>query len=361
MGMTAAAPFVLILELLPQEGLEEPERAKLEELVRALDADDAAARDRGQQALEAYLDREPRARWVRERIKSVEGEVKARLQKALDRHEFRTSEHVAFVRDGQLWVMSANGRSDRMLSDGGDNRSPAFSPDGRTIAFSSDRTGKHEVYLTDLEGKNVRQVTRSSSGAFDPVFTPDGKRVVYSVDGSGPEIRSVDLQGGEPAELAETGEWPSISPDGARLLFTVRSRAGEGQVTFAKLGEKTTYPLTDVLRPKALNFHPRYSPDGQRIVFAGWTPSGPGGLYLMDGDGKNLAELQVPGQFYAWPSFSPDGRRLLYCRSPEVLQGIHGRVLRIAKPELVVCDLDGKNETVLGPGSHPAWGAKVRP
>jgi dipeptidyl aminopeptidase/acylaminoacyl peptidase len=349
----------LVLAALSQDA---EESVRLEELVRRLDAEDASLRTRAQAELEDCLDRETRVAWVRERLKTAQGEVRGRLQEALDAWEFRQGDRIAFVTGGQVWIMSSRGKFARQLTDKGENLAPAFSPDGKRIAFASDRSGTFEIHVIDVDGRNEVRLTRSKAGSFDPVFSPDGKRVAFSVERAGKGIRSVDAAGSSPEELSETGEWPSFSPDGKRLLLTGRVRTAQGDLFLRELGTKgEPLQITETLQPMALNFHARFSPDGSRIIFAGWNPGAGGGLYLAKGDGTERKVLRDPaGSFYAWPSFSPDGRRILCCRTPGEPVGMIDRHFRLRKPEVVLLE-EGKEDVVLGEGSFPAWSPKVKP
>lgn len=333
---------------------------RLEELTRSLDADDAAARTKAQAELEAFLDTEAKARWVRERMKTAEVETRGRLRKALERWDDRGADQIAFVREGRLWMMNDRGRNARALPPIGENEGPAFSPDGKKIAFASLRDDSSQIYLIDADGKNEVQLTRGKVDAYDPTFSPDGTRIAYSVDGAGKGIRSVDLDGRNPAVLSEWGEWPSYRPDGKSLLLTGRDRTAQGNVFLRALGDKgEPLLITELFKPKPLNFHARFSPDGKRIVFAGWTPGGGGSLYVVNADGKELTAVKREGRFFAWSSFSPDGNRILCVRSSEDLRGIRDRHFLIDKPEIVVLE-EGKPDVVLGEGTYPAWRPRLK-
>jgi Tol biopolymer transport system component len=350
------------LAALGQDVLGEPEKIRLEELTRSLDSDDASARTKAQTELEAYLDRETRVAWVRERLKTAEGEVRGRLEDALHAWDFRQGDRIAFVKSGQIWIMSSKGRFARPLTTQGENLAPAFSPDGKRIAYASDRSGEFEIHLMDVDGKNDVPLTRSKAGSLDPAFSPDGKRVAYSVGRTGRGILSVDLQGKNPQELNVWGEWPAYSPDGKRVLLTGRIRTAQGDLFVREPGGKDEpRQITETLKPMALNFHARFSPDGSRILFAGWNPGAGGKLFLAKADGSDLTVLRQYPHFYAWPSFSPDGKRILCCRVHDGTSiGMTDRHFVLQKPEIVILE-EGKPDVVLGEGSYPAWSPKLKP
>ena len=89
---------------------------------------------------------------------------------------------IAFSGQG-IFVMNSDGAAVRRLTDSEYlNHQPQFSPDGQSIAFSSDRDGNREIYVMDVDGSNVRRVTDSPSWEGMPVWSPDGKRIAFGSD-----------------------------------------------------------------------------------------------------------------------------------------------------------------------------------
>ena len=144
---------------------------------------------------------------------------------------------VAFAAVGDLWVMPVGGAPQRLTHDAFLETDPAWSPDGASLAYSSDRDGFMNVWVRDLRSGVDRQVTRGSSAAMQAAWSPDGSRIAFS-DPEG-QIRIADVKSGAIRKahdhLNEAGR-ASWSPDGNALVvsslkvYSTRFREGTNQV-----------------------------------------------------------------------------------------------------------------------------------
>ena len=113
-----------------------------------------------------------------------------------------------------IWTMLPDGTGMKQITEGhGDDREPSFSPDGKTIAFASDRAfkGNYDIWTVDVATGKVKQVTNSDVDCYEPTWSPDGKQIAYvksvvvtgAVGASvqGKTIDSIDLDGGETQSL----------------------------------------------------------------------------------------------------------------------------------------------------------------
>ncbi len=124
-----------------------------------------------------------------------------------------------------LWLTDLERNPPRQLtSHAGFNEQPAVSPDGRYIAFVSNRTGPKHLWRIDIDGKHPLELTHGSQD-FEPSFTPDGKWVVFTshLAAGGSRVSRIAIDGGEPVHLTETasGE-PTVSPDGTLVACYYR-------------------------------------------------------------------------------------------------------------------------------------------
>lgn len=131
---------------------------------------------------------------------------------------------VAFSYQGDLWVVArAGGVARRLTAHPAYEGQPRWSPDGRWIAFASDREGNDDIYVLPIGGGEVRRLTWNSMADAPSGWTPDSRAVLfrswrYTTDGDNPGIFLVPLEGGTPATaIPAGGHAPALSPDGGRI------------------------------------------------------------------------------------------------------------------------------------------------
>ncbi len=144
------------------------------------------------------------------------------------RHPTYSKGRIAFTYLGDIWVVNEDGKNPQRLTD---NKArdilPRFSPDGNSIAFSSNRAGNYDVYVMPASGGAPRQLTFYSGDDMVVGWTPDGKKIIFVSargDGAFPELRTlyeISADGGmeEPIKT-DWGAWASFSPDGSKMAFT---------------------------------------------------------------------------------------------------------------------------------------------
>jgi len=139
--------------------------------------------------------------------------------------------YVAYTYGGDVWVTNlANNETKRLTNTGAVESNPHFSPDGKTIAFSSNRSGVSAVYVVPVEGGAPRRLTWYPSTATVCGWTPDGERILYSSSretaprGYG-RLWTVSKDGGPSTLLAEQwGADGSFSPNGKQIVIDRVSR-----------------------------------------------------------------------------------------------------------------------------------------
>src|SRR5207249_4838349 len=101
---------------------------------------------------------------------------------------------VAFAAVGDLWVMPIGGAPQRVTHDAALDTDPAWSPDSRSLAFSSDRDGFMNLWVRDLQSGADRQLTHGTAAAMQASWSPDGSRIAFG-DPEG-QIQIVDVKSG---------------------------------------------------------------------------------------------------------------------------------------------------------------------
>ena len=182
-----------------------------------------------------------------------------------------------------------------------------MSPDGRTVAFISDRSGNSQVWIKTLGGGDPLQLTFHEKSASRPRWSAEGNQIVYSVQGMG--IWSVAALGGSPRQLIEAGRNPDLSPDGRMLVF---ERPWE---IWTANADGTNQRRLPALKQGYLAYYgdawPTFSPDGKQIALF-LAKEGPYGDYWLvpaaGGEPRRLTNDEAEGGAPAW---TPDGKHIV--------------------------------------------------
>ena len=186
------------------------------------------------------------------------------------------AQQVAFHALGDIWVLGQGGRPEAVVSDGNFNTDPAWSPDGRTLVFASDRHGTLNLWLHELDTGQERRLTDLAGDESAPAFSPDGTTVAFL---SGNAVHTVDVRSGElrkvTGALNAPGR-PNFSADGARIALagfaptTARYREGANLVLTVELATGEMH-YTPAVPGKSLanriDAGPVHAPDGRRMAF----------------------------------------------------------------------------------------------
>ena len=171
----------------------------------------------------------------------------------------------------------------------GSNSAPAWSPDGKTLAVTLSRDGGSQIHVVSRQGDGLRRVTQSASIDTEPVFAPDGQSIYFVSDrGGSPQIYRTGVNGGNADRISFAGSYnisPAISPDGRSMAYV--NRQGNGlHLMLMDLGSGNVQALTDTRDDES----PSFSPNGRHILYA-TRAQGKDVLMTTTLDGKIKARL----------------------------------------------------------------------
>ncbi|MBI5344879.1 MAG: PD40 domain-containing protein, partial [Deltaproteobacteria bacterium] len=175
------------------------------------------------------------------------------------------------------------------------------------LLFVSDKSGSKEIYMSDYDGRNTRQITRNRSINLSPQWSPDGKKMLYTSYKRGePHLYMLDFVTGADTLLSEK---PGInisgrfSPDGERAALTLSSEKSP-ELYIIDLKTKEYRRLTD---NHWIDVSPAWSPDGKKIAFVS-DMSGNPHIFMLDLETGGVSRLTYGGKYNSSPVWSPDGR-----------------------------------------------------
>ena len=216
-------------------------------------------------------------------------------------------------RNDEIYVMDNDGGNQRNLTNNpADDRFPSWSADGTRIVFMSDRDGhvpkggvlpNFEIYVMDADGGNQQNLTNDPSHDISPAWSPDGKRIAFTSYRDGhvhaihgwptAEIYVMDADGGNQQRLTENrkNDWhPSWSPDGKRIAFS-SDRKGDFVNFEIYVMDDDGGNLQRLTENRKNDWHPSWSADGKRIAFSSDGDNNQADIYVMDDDGGNQQKL----------------------------------------------------------------------
>ena len=213
---------------------------------------------------------------------------------------FESQKAVVYVQD------ASSGKRRAVANFRGSNSAPAWSPDGQTLAVTLSRDGGSQLYLMGRNGDNVRRLTQSIGIDTEPVFAPDGRSVYFVSDrGGGPQIYRTSLNGAAVERITFTGSYnisPAISPDG-RLLAYISRQGGGFKLYVQDLSGGTPQALSDTSDDES----PSFAPNGRLIIYASRS-LGRDVLMTTTIDGKIRARLVSSNADVREPVWGPFGR-----------------------------------------------------
>jgi len=240
----------------------------------------------------------------------------------------------------------------RYLTYSGRDRNPAASPDGRMIAFTSERDGRSRIWLKQLAGGSEAALTEGPDHS--PRFSPDSSMILYTrAEGVAPSIYRAAVVGGEARRIVENAFQADWSPDGKRIVFLRNAAKGNRPSSVIGLADSDGGSPREIARVENHQLlNPRWSPDGKTIAFAEVTQSGTKRiLFTADAVTGVVRQIEPASAitFAGGPAWCPDSRNLLYSTGESVIASVTGGAARVVRH-----DIDsGRTETLFwSPGAN---------
>jgi Tol biopolymer transport system component len=245
------------------------------------------------------------------------------------------------VKRSQLFVMDADGKNRSCISPHNENetseRFARFSHDGRFIVYEKENSpprirdtvfnSDRDIFVKDLHAGKVRRLTHDHNYDGLPSFSPDDSEIVFVSDrpGGGSSIYRLNLGSGETKSVSLKKSWdekigllrrprrmvlpycPSFSPNGGFILL----HAGwDTRGVYVVDADGDGWKLLTDRRDDC--YFPSFSSDGKRIVFVSSYRDDEEDLYVVNADGSELTRLTHDGGTKRYPSFSPDGSWIVF-------------------------------------------------
>ena len=231
--------------------------------------------------------------------------------------------------NNEIYVLTAQGLT-QLTHNTWSDEYPLWSPDGRWIAFSANPDGNYDIFVMAADGSGIRRLTSSPRDEVEQTWTPDGKKLAYTEEVKRPFGKRYSLWIKDLAtdaverlapEFPDSAALPNFSPVAPLLAFTGKKTPGWDVFVYDRAA-RTYQALTE----GGHACRPHFSPDGRTIAYVSHEADRRGDIWLMAADGGGKRRLTVRDETSDYfPTWSPDGRAVVFCSSAETMYAHEGR------------------------------------
>ncbi|MCA9792786.1 MAG: PD40 domain-containing protein [Candidatus Eremiobacteraeota bacterium] len=277
-----------------------------------------------------------------------------------------------------LWLVPGDGGTPRQFTFGDQRDSmPRWSPDGKQIAFVSDRDGQGDLdlHVMNIDGTGDHNVTNTNKGYWHPQWAPDGKSILTTsrdTERGNLELVSINADGSGTKQLTRLGyntDLQTFSPDGEHIIFGLDpafgspvlcsvkndgtdfhsyatdmilagtpSVADDGRILFCGINSdyKMTIYQVELGKDKPAQrlvdsdfaLAPTFSPDGTHMAWMADDVKGKMQIFEANADGSDVHQVTTGEGFHSSPAYTPDGNSLLYTASEDRKVEVYSTALR---------------------------------
>jgi Tol biopolymer transport system component len=250
------------------------------------------------------------------------------------------------TRDGDYAIFAMNadgGRQVRLTDETGDAESvenlffqvdPAWSPDGRQIAFASNRHGSFDLFVMNADGTGTEVLVSTSEDDTYPSWSPNGAKVAFARGDQG-DIWVTNSDGTGTHAISEhpaSESQPSWSPDGDWIAYVRRTPGTSARELWLMRPDGTRrHALTSL---SGAIYSPAWSPDAKRIAFAGAVNGTTYDIYTIDVNANGIKRLTRASESSFEPAWSPDGKTIAFAREGSIFTiDLKGNETELTDPE----------------------------
>ncbi len=223
---------------------------------------------------------------------------------------------IMFERGGSLWVVDSDGQNAHPVPGTSSGMSPAWHPEGTTIAYHEVADDGTHIVVRDLRNGTARRVSASGGGTnITPTFSPDGKTLVWAYGQDGVDLVAAPVVGGGGTHRINVGRGsqnaqPTFSPDGRRIAFT-SNRLGHAEIYITDAdGADSELLTTSGFGDQLYRADASWSPDGRFVAFSTQV-EGRFQIATIGLRDRSVKQHTIDGTNQD-PSWAPDGRHLVF-------------------------------------------------